>query len=353
MDNMKIALRNIFDILDGRQIRLMEVCGTHTVSISRAGLRALLSPQIELLSGPGCPVCVTPAQDIAKALWIACHGAVVTTFGDMMKVPVGDRSLFKLRAEGYHIEIVYSPLEAVELALKNNDEEIVFIGVGFETTIPAIAGTIIEAQKRGIGNFSILSSLKTIPIPLDIICNSPKIAVDGFILPGHVSAVIGSKPYEFIPERYGKPGVITGFEPDDIIDGITSLCTMFVENKPEIQISYKRVVTHEGNIVAQKLIDKVFEPCNADWRGLGNLPGTGLRIRREYCDFDAESRFDIPDKFPDAVDNPACECANVIMGITKPTQCPLFGSFCTPTEPQGPCMISSEGACAAYYKYES
>ncbi len=344
------ACRRIKRMVGDGRVRLMEVCGTHTVSISRAGLRSLLAPQVELISGPGCPVCVTAAPDIAKTLWLAESGKTVVTFGDMMKVPVDGRSLFDLRASGADVRVVYSPMEAVEIAQESPGKEVVFIGVGFETTAPTIAAAIVTAKQRKLGNFSVFVALKTIPKPLEIICQSPKIGVDGFILPGHVSAVIGSEPYGFIAERYHRPGVITGFEPEDVIDGVYRLVGMLSRGEARIEISYSRVVRPEGNRAAQKLMHKVFEPCDSNWRGIGMLPQSGLKMRREFLEFDAQSRFGIPD-FPNARDNPACRCADVILGVAKPTQCPLFAKACTPQHPQGPCMISSEGACAAYYKY--
>ena len=350
LEEIPKIVSQIKSLLGDRKIRLMEVCGTHTVAISRAGFRPMLSPSIELLSGPGCPVCVTPASDIAKTIWLAENDKIVATFGDMMKVPVNGTSLFQLKSRGAKVEVVYSPLESLDIARENPDDEVVFIGVGFETTVPTIAGTIKTAKEHNLKNFSVLSSAKTMPIPLDIICRSPDIAVDGFILPGHVSAIIGARPYRFIAEKYRKPGVVTGFEPMDIIEGIYLLTEMLVENTPRIEIAYRRVVTESGNEFAQKIIDEVFEPCDSDWRGIGILPNSGLAIREEFAEFDAQRKFDIPD-FPDAKDNPACKCDRVILGASKPTDCPLFGVQCTPQNPQGPCMISSEGACAAYYKY--
>ena len=337
-------------LLGPRKIRLMEVCGTHTVAISRAGLRTILAPQIDLISGPGCPVCVTPAPHIAKTLWLANNEYIVATFGDMMKVPVNGTSLSELHAQGAEIRIVYNPLEAVQIAQDNPDNEVVFIGVGFETTAPTIAGAIKTAHKHKVNNFSVLCSVKTIPIPMEIICQSPDIRVDGFILPGHVSAVIGAKPYKFIAEKYNMPGVITGFEPLDIMKGILLLTRMLIQEKPTIEIAYRRAVTEEGNLSAQKLIEEVFTPCDSMWRGLGLLPSSGLKIADKYSDFDAQRKLNIPD-FPDATDNPECKCAQVILGKIKPLQCPLFGKVCDIQNPQGPCMISSEGACAAYFKY--
>jgi len=347
---MKEFAEKIRQKSSGQRFRLMEVCGTHTVSISRSGLRALLSPEIELTSGPGCPVCVTPASDIAKAIWLAESGKTLFTFGDMMKVPVDETSLFSKRSEGAKIVIAYSPLEAVDYAAQNPDDEVVFIGVGFETTAPTIAGAIEMAHNKNIENYSVLCSVKTIPLPLEIICNLSEIAVDGFILPGHVSAIIGAKPYRPIAEKYGKPGVVAGFETKDILTAIDMLVDLLLEQKQAIEIAYTRIVTENGNIAAQQLIDKVFKPCDSSWRGLGILPGSGLAIRNRYASFDAQLKFDIPD-FPDALDNPACKCDKVILGILKPNQCPLFGKQCTPRSAQGPCMISSEGVCAAYFKY--
>jgi len=348
--NFDAAIERIKSLLSGRTVRFMEVCGTHTVAISRAGLRPMLAPEVELISGPGCPVCVTPAQDIAKILWLAQSNFTVATFGDMMKVPAGADSLAGARANGADVRILYSPLESVEFASENPDKNVVFVGVGFETTAPAIAGAIFEAARRKLQNFAVLTSLKTIPIPLEIICKSPQICAQGFILPGHVSAVIGSDVYQFIPQKFDIPGVVAGFEPEDILDSVFLLTEMLLDNKPDIRVSYKRVVRAEGNIAAKALMEQVFEPCDAVWRGIGLLPGSGLRIRPEYAQFDAQSRFHVPD-FPDAADNPACRCAQVILGLIRPTECALFDTECNPQHPQGPCMISSEGACAAYYKY--
>lgn len=331
-------------------IRLMEVCGTHTVAISRMGIRPLLRGEIELISGPGCPVCVTPANFVAKAIWLAENGCTVATFGDMMKVPAGDDSLFKAKARGCDIRVVYSPMDALEFASLNSENHVVFLGIGFETTAPTIAGAILEAEKRKLGNFSVLCGLKTIPRPLEFIASSDELSIDGFILPGHVSAIIGRKAYEFIAEKFGKPGTITGFEDGDIIEGVAELIRIIMSGKPRISNAYTRVVRENGNERALDLIEQVLIPCDSSWRGLGMLSNSGLRIREEFSSFDSESRFTIPE-FSDIRDNPACLCDKVILGAAKPTDCELFGIACTPSHPQGPCMISSEGACAAYFKY--
>jgi len=331
-------------------IRLMEVCGTHTVAISRMGIRPLLRGEVELISGPGCPVCVTPANFVAKAIWLAENGCTIATFGDMMKVPAGDDSLFKAKARGCDIRVVYSPMDALEFASLNSENHVVFLGIGFETTAPTIAGAILEAERRKLENFSVLCGLKTIPRPLEYIASSDELSIDGFILPGHVSAIIGRKAYEFIAEKFGKPGTITGFEDGDIIEGIAELIKIIMSGKPRISNAYTRVVRENGNEHALELIEQVFIPCDSSWRGLGMLSNSGLRIREEFSSFDSESRFTIPE-FSDVQDNPACLCDKVILGAAKPTDCELFGIACTPSHPQGPCMISSEGACAAYFKY--
>ncbi len=331
-------------------VKVMEVCGTHTVEISRTGIRELFGNQLDLVSGPGCPVCVTPNDYIAKALWLAKSGVTICTFGDMIQVPVNNESLQSEKAKGYDVQLTYSPTESVEFAIDNPDKKVVFLGVGFETTAPSIAGAIIEAKKKELDNFSVLCTLKTIPAPLGVIASSPNLKIQGFMLPGHVSVIIGVKPYRFLADKYKIPAVIAGFEAVDILKAIETILNMIISGSASIVNEYKRVVLKNGNRSALQLINDVFTSCPSSWRGLGILPNSGLRISGKYSHFDAEKRFNIPD-FTDIEDDPMCKCDKVIMGIIKPYECELFKRVCTPQNPKGPCMISSEGSCAAYYKY--
>jgi len=328
----------------------MEVCGTHTMAIAKMGLREFLGDKIRLVSGPGCPVCVTSDEDLYHALYLAEQPDVITTtFGDMMRVPVAGRSLFDSRADGADVRIVYSPDDAIKIALDNPDSEVVFLAVGFETTIPTIAAAIVEAKFAGIGNFSILPMMKLVPPALRMLCEHPELAIDGFILPGHVSTIIGTIPYEFVADEFRIPGVITGFTDSDIADALLILTEMIASNEPEITNSYKRAVPSNGNLAAQAIIERVFVPGDAVWRGIGDLPGSGLDLRGEYSSFDVTTKFDLPTN-PPVIDT-GCRCGEVILGKIIPPECPHFGAKCTTENPLGPCMVSSEGACAAYYKY--
>ena len=332
------------------QVKLMEVCGTHTVAIAKNGLRAVMPANVILLSGPGCPVCVTANEDIDIAIELARQpDVIVTTFGDMMKVPGSYSSLAREKADGRDVRIVYSPLDAISLAKKHPDKQVVFVAVGFETTVPLIAAAILRAEEQGIDNFSIFSAHKTVPGALAALVNDPEVQIDGFILPGHVSTIIGSHPYEFLAEQYKVPGVITGFEPVDVLQGIYMLLKQLEEGRAEIEIAYHRGVMPEGNLVAIALVEKVFMPIDADWRGIGVIPGTGLGMRPEYDAFNALKR--IPVNPPPPKEIKGCQCGEVLRGITLPYQCRLFGHGCTPEHPIGPCMVSSEGSCAAYYRF--
>ena len=333
-----------------RPIKLMEVCGTHTVAIARFGLRDLMPENITLLSGPGCPVCVTANRDIDLAIELARQdGVTLATFGDMMKVPGSYSSLQREKADGRDVRIVYSPLDAVQIAADDADRQVVFLGVGFETTVPAIAMAILTAAQRGLRNFSVLSVHKTVPLALEALVNDPDVAIDGFILPGHVSTIIGPEPYRFLAERYGVPGVATGFEPVDVLQGVWMLAKQLHEGRAEIEVAYRRGVSADGNATARARIAEVFEPCDAEWRGIGVIPGTGLAIRPEFAAYDAALRFDVAPPPPKEI--PGCQCGEVLRGITLPYECKLFGRACTPEHPIGPCMVSSEGSCAAYYRY--
>jgi hydrogenase expression/formation protein HypD len=333
-----------------RPMKIMEVCGTHTVAIARNGLRELMPENVKLLSGPGCPVCVTANRDIDLAIEIGrLPGVTLTTFGDMMKVPGSYSSLAREKADGRDIRIVYSPLDAVALASENNDMQVVFLGVGFETTAPTVASAIRTASRMGLENFSVLAMHKTVPLALEALINDPQVAIDGFILPGHVSTIIGPEPYRFLAEKYHVPGAVTGFEPVDVLQGVLSLVRQIAAGEARIDVPYRRGVSADGNPTARTLMADIFEPSDSDWRGIGVIPGTGLAIREKFGTFDALRRFDVTPPEPKEI--PGCQCGEVLRGITLPFECRLFGKGCTPEHPIGPCMVSSEGSCAAYYRY--
>ena len=329
---------------------LMEVCGTHTVAIARNGIRGLMPEGVRLASGPGCPVCVTSNHDIDKVIALARVPEVtIATFGDMTRVPGSTSSLLAEQAAGRSVEIVYSPLDALRLAQENPDRQIVFVGVGFETTTPLVAMAIKRARAMGLANFTVYGAHKNMPGALEVIINDPSLKLDALILPGHVSTIIGAEPYRFLAEKYGIPGVITGFEPVDVLQGIAMIMRQLHEGRAEIEIAYARGVMPQGNPVAMAAIDEVFETCTALWRGLGEIPGSGYRIREEFAQFDAVRRFN-PQVEP-TQDPKGCRCGDVLRGIMAPSECPLFRRICTPENPVGPCMVSSEGSCAAYYRY--
>ena len=329
---------------------LMEVCGTHTVAIARNGIRTLMPEGVRLASGPGCPVCVTSNHDIDKIIALArVEGVTIATFGDMTRVPGSTSSLLAEQAAGRSVEIVYSPLDALKLAQENPDRQIVFVGVGFETTTPLVAMAVKRAKAAGLENFSVYGAHKSMPGALEVIINDPELKVDALILPGHVSTIIGVEPYRFLAEKYGVPGVITGFEPVDVLQGIAMIMRQLHEGRADIEIAYSRGVMAEGNPVALAAIDEVFETCASTWRGLGEIPGSGYRIREEYAEFDAMRRF-APEVEP-TVEHKGCRCGDVLRGVMPPNECPLFRTVCSPENPVGPCMVSSEGSCAAYYRY--
>lgn len=331
-------------------VNFMEVCGTHTMSIYQYGIRSLLPENVRLVSGPGCPVCVTPVDYVDKA--IACTADsrnIVTTFGDMLRVPGSSSSLMEERAGGADVRIVYSPLDAVNLAAANPDRRVVFLGVGFETTTPAIAASIMEAARRNLGNYCVLASHKTIPIPMEVLSADPELGLSGYLCPAHVSTVIGGNAYKRLAEEFHVPCVVTGFEPADVMQGIEMLLAQVLSGESRVEIQYNRAVSWEGNPKARAVIDKVFFPCDAAWRGLGVLPGTGLAIRDELAAFDAEKVLGIV--VAEGKENPACRCGEILKGKMSPFDCPLFATACTPEAPVGACMVSSEGTCAAAYKY--
>lgn len=333
-----------------RQVTLMEVCGTHTVSIARNGIRSLMPDNVKLASGPGCPVCVTSNHDIDKVIALArIPGVIITTFGDMTRVPGSTSSLLAEQANGADVRIVYSPLDALRIAQENPESQVVFVGVGFETTTPLVAMAIKRAAAAGLQNFSVYAAHKNMPGALEAIVNDPELKVDALILPGHVSTIIGAEPYRFLAERYGIPGVITGFEPNDMLQGIAMIMRQIAEGRADIEIAYSRGVMQEGNPTALAAIDEVFETVPANWRGIGEIPGSGYKIRDEFADFDAMRRL-APEVEP-TVEHAGCRCGDVLRGIITPADCPLFRKACSPENPIGPCMVSSEGACAAYYRY--
>lgn len=329
---------------------LMEVCGTHTVAIARNGIRDLMPEGLRLASGPGCPVCVTCNRDIDTVIALArIPNVTITTFGDMTRVPGSTSSLLAEQAAGRSVEIVYSPLDALAFAKAHPERGVVFVGVGFETTTPLVAMAIKRAKAMGLSNFTVFAAHKNMPGALELLVGDPTLELDALILPGHVSTIIGAEPYRFLAEKYGIPGVITGFEPVDVLQGIAMLVRQLHEGRAEIEIAYARGVMPEGNPVALAAIDEVFETCTATWRGLGDIPGSGYRIRDEFADFDAVRRFE-PDVEPTR-DPKGCRCGDVLRARIAPNECPLFRTVCTPENPVGPCMVSSEGSCAAYYRY--
>ncbi|MDD5925729.1 MAG: hydrogenase formation protein HypD [Ellagibacter isourolithinifaciens] len=329
---------------------LMEVCGTHTVAIARNGIRDLMPEGLRLASGPGCPVCVTCNRDIDTVIALArIPNVTITTFGDMTRVPGSTSSLLAEQAAGRSVEIVYSPLDALAFAKAHPEREVVFVGVGFETTTPLVAMAIKRARAMGLSNFTVFAAHKNMPGALELLVGDPTLELDALILPGHVSTIIGAEPYRFLAEKYGIPGVITGFEPVDVLQGIAMLVRQLHEGRAEIEIAYARGVMPEGNPVALAAIDEVFETCTATWRGLGDIPGSGYRIRDEFANFDAVRRFE-PDVEPTR-DPKGCRCGDVLRARIAPNECPLFRTVCTPENPVGPCMVSSEGSCAAYYRY--
>ncbi len=334
----------------GRPLKLMEVCGTHTVEIFRHGIRSIIPNTITLLSGPGCPVCVTSIQDVDAAISIAKQpNTVLVTFGDMMRVPGGRQSLMEARSEGADVRIMYSPMDALKLAQEDGSKQVVFFATGFETTSPLIAGTVLAASRQKVKNFTILSSHKTVPLALKALLDSPDVRVDGFILPGHVSTIIGLAPYEFVAKKYKKPAVVTGFEAGEIIEGILMIVCQIAKGEAKVENAYPTVVMADGNTRAVGILNEIFEPSDSYWRGIGVLPGTGLKLREKYRAFDAETRFR-PEST--GISEPAlCSCGDILRGVKVPTECPLFGTGCTPDSPVGPCMVSTEGSCSAYYKY--
>lgn len=331
-----------------RSYSIMEVCGTHTMNIFRFGLKDLLPDNIRLVSGPGCPVCVTPVEYIDKAVWLArLKNVIIATFGDLFRVNGSRSSLEKERARGAMIKTVYSTMDALALAKKNPDREVVFLGVGFETTSPTVAQSILIARDDKLKNYSVLCGHKTMPEALRALAGDKKINVDGFLLPGHVTSIIGTKPYEFLSKRYGKRCVVAGFEPLDIMQGILMILK---QKTPSIRVQYTRIINRAGNSLARRSINNVFGKCPSVWRGIGTIDNSGLRIRSFLGFFCAERKFR-PSVRP-ARERKDCICGDIIKGARTPLECKLFGTKCSPANPVGACMVSTEGTCAAYFKYK-
>lgn len=333
-----------------RDVKIMEVCGTHTTEFFRSGVKDIFPRRLRLVDGPGCPVCVTTNDYLDRAIEIARNNPVIlTTFGDMMRVPSSYSSLLKENAR-LDIRVLYSPLDALSIAVENPDKEVVFLSVGFETTIPTEAMAVKRASELGLKNFSLLTGNKLTPPAVKALLDSGEVAIDGFILPGHVSAITGIAPWRFIADDYGKPCVVAGFESKHLILGTLMLLNLIIENRCDVLNEYREVVTEEGNQRAQELIREIFEPCTAQWRGIGPIPHSGMRLKTRYRDYCAKEKF--PVTLPPTVEPKGCRCGEVLRGMILPTDCPLFGKNCTPGSPVGACMVSSEGSCAAYYKYQ-
>lgn len=335
--------------LADRPSRIMEVCGGHTHTIFKYGIGALLPSEIDLIHGPGCPVCVIPLGRVDDAVAIAVRPEVIfTTFGDALRVPGSNGSLLDAKARGADVRTVYSPLDALKIAADNPSREVVFFAIGFETTAPATALTVLAAERAGVRNFSLFCNHVLIIPALQALLDAPDMKIDGFIGPGHVSTVIGTRPYEFIARHYQKPVVIAGFEPIDLLQAIALVVKQRAQGRSEVENQYRRVVTPAGSASAQAAIAQVFTARDHfEWRGLGSIPASALRLRDELAQFDAEAKFSVPGR--QVADARACQCGEILKGVKKPWECKVFGNACTPATPIGACMVSSEGACAAYY----
>jgi len=335
----------------GRHYKLMEVCGGHTHSIYKYGIDDLLPANVELVHGPGCPVCVIPMGRVDDGIAIAHEpGVIFTCFGDMLRIPGSDGSLQDAKARGADVRMVYSPLDALRIAKANEDREVVFFAIGFETTAPSTALTLKRAKAEGVRNFFVMSNHVTIVPPLRALLDSPDLRLDGFIGPGHVSTVVGARPFEFIPARYGKPLVVAGFEPLDVLQAVRMILAQLAEGRCEVENQYTRVVPYEGNRRALEVLAEVFAlRPHFEWRGMGFISQSGLKLSGAYADFDAELRYAVPGVR--VADPKACQCGEVLKGVIKPWECKVFGTACTPERPIGTCMVSSEGACAAYYNF--
>jgi hydrogenase expression/formation protein HypD len=347
----RALVARITDLAGPDDFKFMEVCGGHTHTIYRHGIEHILPANVELVHGPGCPVCVIPMGRVDDAIAVAREsGVTFTSFGDMMRVPGGNGNLLRAKAGGADVRIVYSPLDALRIAVDHPEREVVFFAVGFETTAPSTAITLLQARERGLANFSVFCNHVTIVPPIKAILESPDLRLDGFLGPGHVSTVVGQRPYRFVPAQYGKPLVTAGFEPLDILHAIAMLLAQIREGRCEVENQYGRVVREEGNPKALAILAEVFElRPHFEWRGLGFISQSALKLRPEFAAFDAEARYQLPGVR--VADPKACQCGEVLKGVIKPWECKVFGTACTPESPIGTCMVSSEGACAAYYNF--
>ena len=347
---MNTLIKKISRLAAGKgKLRLMEVCGTHTVAIFRAGIRQILPANVELVSGPGCPVCVTEDDYIDKAIAYARRNFIIATFGDMLKVPGSRSSLAEAQAEGADVRIVYSPLDCLKIAQENPDKRVIFLAVGFETTAPTQAATVLAAKARGLKNLFMLSAQKLVPPALRFLLNDAATKVDGFLLPGHVAVVTGANAFNFLATEFKMPSAVGGFEAEEILTALESILEQIDGGKVEVSNDYRAVVKAEGNVAAQKILSQVYEVADAEWRGMGTIPASGLKMRDEFAAFDIE-RVE-----PIAIENvekkTACRCGEVLQGKITPLQCSLFGKVCNPDHPVGACMVSDEGACSAFYMY--
>jgi hydrogenase expression/formation protein HypD len=347
----RALVKSITDLTADDEFKFMEVCGGHTHTIYRHGIEHILPAGVELVHGPGCPVCVIPMGRIDDAIWLAEKpGMIFTSFGDMMRVPGSTGSLLDAKARGADARFVYSPLDALRIAIENPDKEVVFFAVGFETTAPSTAVTLVRAKELGVKNFTVFCNHVTIVPPIKAILDSPDLRLNGFLGPGHVSTVVGNRPYRFVPEVYGKPIVVAGFEPLDILQSVYMLLAQIRDSRCEVENQYGRVVRDDGNPQAIALLAEVFElRPHFEWRGLGFISQSALKLNDNYSDFDAELRYDMPGVR--VADPKACQCGEVLKGVIKPWECKVFGTACTPETPIGTCMVSPEGACAAYYNF--
>ena len=351
MKNRIDALKNSMAELAGAmgRVAIMEVCGTHTANIRKYGIQQLLPANIKLISGPGCPVCVTPQRDIAAAISLAGReGVIFTCFGDMMRVPCGDESLYSLYERGRDVRVIISPMDVLRIAQDNPDRHVVYFGIGFETTAPLTAALIEAADECGVQNLSVLCAHKTIPQAVTALLRSES-SIDALLCPGHVASIIGAGAFSFVPRLLALPAAVAGFGAYDIMAALFCIVQMLYKGEKKCINMYPRAVTEHGNRGALSLLDKVFEPCDATWRGLGELEGSGLRIKKEYSRFDAALKYDL--SVDEVVEPKGCICARILCGKSIPTDCVNFGRSCTPRRPLGACMVSSEGSCAAYYRY--
>ena len=345
-------VEEIHALAGDRSLAFMEFCGGHTHAIMQFGIRQLMPPNVRLLSGPGCPVCVTSQRDIDRAIALSQFpDVVITTFGDMMRVPGTSYTLQEAAAAGSAVRMVYSPLDAVQYAREHPEKQVVFLGVGFETTAPGVAASILTAKAQEVRNYSVFSMHKYTPPGMRAILDAGEVRLDGVIGPGHVSTIIGLNGWRFLPEEYKMPVVVSGFEPVDILLAIRELVRLAVRGEARAVNAYGRSVTEEDNRAALSIMNQVFETADADWRGFGVIPQSGMAIRRAFREYDAEARFAIPEV--PSREPPGCRCGDVLRGVIEPPECPLFGKACTPDNPKGPCMVSDEGACSAYYLYQT